>query len=58
MRVPASAAHGSQKLAGNHMLLTLGPDKKEEARGDRRERREEGGGEEVGLWERREGRVL
>lgn len=33
------AAHGSQKLAGNHMLLTLGPDKKEEARGGRREER-------------------
>lgn len=40
------AAHGSQKLAGNHMLLTLGP--------IRRRRRREESGEEVGLW--REGR--
>lgn len=38
MRVPISAAHGSQKLAGKHTLLTLGPDK-EKARGERTEKR-------------------
>lgn len=40
------AAHGSQKLAGNHMLLTLGPIRRreEEARGGRRNRRSGGKG--------------
>lgn len=38
------AAHGSQKLAGNHMLLTLGPIRR------RREEDEGRGGEEAGMW--------
>lgn len=43
------AAHGSQKLAGNHMLLTLGPiRRREEGRGGRIEEKKWDCGEKGG----------